>query len=337
MLPMKCLGIGLFCVALLGFTTEARAAVRLEYSREGRCPDEQAFRDVVAARMGFDPFEQGASARLVVTLAFRPPRSYEGRAELHDGRAVQWVEPIPAVPDCTSAVRALGLAVAVRLRESHDDPPPPSTPTAPVQAPMDEPKLFAGSEAPERTSTPMLAVKSSEAPSVGQEADRRVRVALDGGLSIATVPGEVAGEVAASAGYMLHPFSFWAEFRFTIPRETDYASAFRLLGGLVPCVHWRIGRSPEFFTCVVAQAGALWAHGVRPLVVTSRSTVLPYLGFGPRFGLELSIIASRLAWRGGGDLMFTAVRPQLTVNDRTPIWTASIVSGVVEAGLVLSF
>jgi hypothetical protein len=342
MLSMKYTSVGFFCAVLWSATAEARPTLRLEYSRKPgaeRCLDEHAFTNIVADRLGFDPFEQSASARLVVTMAFRPPRSYEGRAELHDGQTVRWVESSPAVPNCTSALRALGLAVSVRLRESQDDTPPPST--APV------PPSFTAPTAPEqpaptlpvseRSSIPLLAFKSTASPSAGQEADRRWRLGLDGGLSIATVPGEFAAEFALSAAYMLSPVSFGAEFRFTAPGTNEYVRGFRLLGGLVPCVHFRIKASPEFFTCVVAQVGPFFESGLAPPLAKSESMVLPYVGLGPRLGVEVPLIASRLAVRGGGDVMFAVVWPRVTVDDgQRVVWASSIVSGVIEVGLVLS-
>jgi hypothetical protein len=64
--------------------------------------------------------------------------------------------------------------------------------------------------------------------------------------------------------------------------------------------------------------------------------VLAYFGLGTRFGLDIPIMPSRLALRFGADAVVTVVRPQFAL-DRRVVWATSFVTGVVGAGVVISF
>src|SRR5262245_13665586 len=60
-------------LALFGTTAWAgpRASIRLSYDRDARatsCPDERQMRDLVAARLGYDPFTQAAEQSIAISI-----------------------------------------------------------------------------------------------------------------------------------------------------------------------------------------------------------------------------------------------------------------------------
>src|SRR5579872_1865932 len=70
------------------------ARVRLEYARgEGAtsCPDARAFAAAVAGRLGYEPFDPAAAARVMVAIDRRAP-SFDARIEMVDARGAPTAE-----------------------------------------------------------------------------------------------------------------------------------------------------------------------------------------------------------------------------------------------------
>ena len=129
-----------------------RSAVRLTYERGElkRCPEEQVFRDVLRARMSYDPFSPEAEARLVVTIVREGP-AYRGRAELRDrAGAVLWPRTLGPFADCQSLVEGLGLAVSIKLDPGGGEEPTPPPPSPPLPPSPEEKETTAPTPSPRR-------------------------------------------------------------------------------------------------------------------------------------------------------------------------------------------
>jgi hypothetical protein len=76
-------GVAAASLAVVGDASAQKASTaELAYrAPDAGCPDAASFRALVAARLGFDPFEPGASDRVVVDLTMRSGR-LEGRVEI---------------------------------------------------------------------------------------------------------------------------------------------------------------------------------------------------------------------------------------------------------------
>lgn len=103
---------------LLAASNTAGNGVRLEYEREAgaeRCPAQDEFESLVAARLGKSPWS--STADRVVRVVFTPDRSaMTGRMELLDGGAVLGVREVQSPSgDCREVAESLALAVGVAL------------------------------------------------------------------------------------------------------------------------------------------------------------------------------------------------------------------------------
>jgi len=91
--------------------------VALDYTSAPNCPDEGVFRSVVAGRLGYDAFSDGASNRVLVKVAPQG-RSYEGTIEWRDATG-QWQgdRTFPTRSnDCHELIRAMGFALALQIQ-----------------------------------------------------------------------------------------------------------------------------------------------------------------------------------------------------------------------------
>lgn len=319
------------CLFLLATPTWAaefppRSAVRLTYERGGikGCPDEQVFRDVMRARMSYDPFSPEAEAGLVVTIV-REGRAYRGRAELRDGGgAMLWPRTLGPFADCQALVEGLGLAVSVKL-----DPGGAEVPKAPPPLPLPLP--------PEEEET------TSPAPIPQRMDDRKVRPWIKLGasmvLGLGVAPRPAAG-IAADVGFRLPswPEALWValEMRAYPPAEghadagTMRVRTWQVTGAAIPCGHWRM-----LFGCGVVQMGTLWGTADTLGTGHAQTARLVHFSLGGRAGAEWQAL-DHLALRVSADALLAPLRQGLQVEG-VPQWVAPILSGAFEASVVVSF
>lgn len=318
---------------------EARAAdvSRLEYTAPaGACPDEQGFRDLVAARMnGVDPFAGALSdapaARTVVTIR-RVDRAYEGTIDRFDHGAAAGTRKLGGQASCARLAEDLATSVVLMVRPLVL-PKPPASPTetpAPTVAPPPPP-----APAPPSTSTPALpappAAPAATAPLPSPTPRPRIRIGAGPTVAFGTEPAPSIG-VSALVGVRWSLFSIDVEGRYDAPSSTagrpggGSVSASLAAGSLVPCVHAR-----WFVGCAVVSAGAARiSASVEPETHTR-----PYVGAGLRAGVEIPII-DPLVIQLAGDGLIAIVRPSASI-DSVPVWQAPPVSGLLGIRLVASF
>jgi hypothetical protein len=304
-----------------------RSAVRLTYDRGElkRCPDEQVFRDVLRARMSYDPFSPEAEARLVVTIV-REGHAYRGRAELRDRvGAVLWPRALGPFADCQSLVEGLGLAVSIKL-----DPGGGEGPTAPppLQRPLPP-------EEEEETTAP--------APSPRRTEELKVRPWIKLGasmvLGLGVAPRPAAG-IAADIGFRLPswPETLWValELRAFPPAEGQADAGILLVrtwqvtGAAIPCGHWRM-----LFGCGVVEMGTLWGTTDALATGHAQTARLFHFSLGGRAGAEWQAL-EHLTLRVSADALFAPLRQALQVEG-VPQWVAPILAGAFETSVVVSF
>ena len=135
------------CAALLLRSPVALAeppssGVRLSYVRvvpgTERCPNEQGFRDLVAAQMGeVDPFTSDGARELIVSFA-RKGRSFQGKLVLVDGAGTSTGVRELLGATCGAVAEDAALSVSIALR-AFARPSPPAAPGPRPSSPAPSP------------------------------------------------------------------------------------------------------------------------------------------------------------------------------------------------------
>ncbi len=217
----------------------AAVALRYEAPAELRCPDENALRQLVAARLGADPFLPQAPSLVTVKVLAGTPVQAEVTLE-SPGTPLRR-KTLSGV-DCTELMHAVAVTVALVVDPvlKRADPPAPVAPAVEVKAP----------ELP--APAPVVTAAPSEPPlhwaiSVGGSANA--------GLSLGVQPTlRLEGRVRAPI------WSIGLEGRFAWPvtgaLTQGALTTSAVLGAVVPCLHWK-----WLAGCVDFSAGALRLEG----------------------------------------------------------------------------
>jgi hypothetical protein len=305
---------------------QAPRQVRLEYARQdgaGACPDGAAIQAGVAARLGYEPFDDRADD--LVRASIQPSgHGLEARIALIDAKGSPKAERrlVSRQRDCAELASSVALAISIAI-----DPfglgPAPAGPGA--RAP-EEPEQAAS------PSPPQVSVVSSSEPvaaSRPRPLASQVGAALVGGLGAA--PSPTLG-LAASVGMRGGNLSLGLEGRVDLPASTSLrvgeASTALLVASLVPCAH--VGRVA---TCALFSAGALRAagHGL----VDSRTVTLPYAALGARVALAIPVTA-RWSLAMHGDVTAPLTTSKLAVDGAT-VWTSPMLSAALGLGVAATF
>ncbi|MFO0598145.1 MAG: hypothetical protein U0228_22775 [Myxococcaceae bacterium] len=235
--------LGLLPVLVASWAMGADLTLRYERPETGGCPDERALRELIAARLGVDPFvEQSTSvvavkvlagapwsATITLQTADNPPR----RRALTAGTCVELLDSV-----------AVAVALAVDPLVKKQEPPPPVE-SPPVAVPTPTPAPAPAPVAPPSAEPP----RTPLAWSVAAGASANVGLAVN-------VQPTLRVEGRARVGV----FSLGLEARFGWPipgaLSQGALATTPLLAGLVPCVHWW-----WLAGCVELSAGALRLEG----------------------------------------------------------------------------
>jgi hypothetical protein len=303
----------------LGVSTPALAAERaratLVYARRdpeaARCPDEATFRALVGARIGYDPFEDGADLSLSVDFG-RAGEELTARVRLGSrangerGRRTLRSSEI----DCAELSTSVALAVAMALDPEalRSQAPASPAPAEPSRPPEPKPSVIARPLEPrDRAERP--APRAPPGPGLGWR--------LDAGMAIGSgvVPGVTFGPRAAVA-LETRALSIGVEGAAALPgAETSSfgeVSASAVYGSLVPCAHPLSGAvRPEL--CLVGSLGARFAEAHS--VTRSHPTTDVYAALGPRAAAQVAITES-LGLRAFVELPVALSRVHLLIDDR---------------------
>jgi hypothetical protein len=310
---------------LFGAEADAAApsvAVRLAYTPADGCPSEKELRDIVAARMGRDPFTPAGAATPVAFLLradiARQRDGFVATLELRDpGGSVLWSRPPLAEADCGRLLNVIGgLTVTIAIDSAATAaaataPEPPPAPPPPPPAPPPPPP------------TP-----SSPWPSV------RVGVRAAAAIGVGPAP---AASLSADLGLGWQFFSIAAEGRADLPATGDGAMGVRwrtsvLAASVVPCGHYG-----WFFGCGVVSVGVLRVDHFNVLQPAQDSGI--YVAAGLRAGLEWPIVPA-FALRVSGDVLLNAhpLAVQVKFNQGlAEVWRSGPFAALIGAGLVVRF
>lgn len=119
-----------------GLARTVLVTAQLDYAAAPGCPSVDRFKEVVAAHLGYDPFQGDARERVVVQIE-SGGRTLEGRLEWRNvDRGSIGEQSFPSrTGDCTELVRAMGFALAVQIQlMATTERPSPAAP-APLPPP----------------------------------------------------------------------------------------------------------------------------------------------------------------------------------------------------------
>jgi hypothetical protein len=334
--------------ALLGLLWGAAAAVAQPRARvrfdhavaddagRGSCGDADAIKAGVAARLGYEPFDDAAPDRLKVVVR-RAGRNLTASIELvgADGDLKAERRLGSRIGDCAELLAALELAISIAIDPVHaraQGPAPleAAAPAAPAAAPPAEVEV-------ERPVPPAATPASSvvipaSAPAAppppappGKPLSARIAAGVVGGVGSA--PHRTIGAIGR-AGLRRGDLSLALEGRADLPASVPLRVGevrTSLLGaGLVPCVHLRF-----LGACVPVTAGALRAagHGIE----NSRKVTVFHLTIGVRLALAVPL-SSRLSLVVQADVAAPLTEIELRVDGKE-LWTTPALSSALGLGL----
>ncbi|WP_394825191.1 hypothetical protein [Pendulispora albinea] len=326
------------------------------------CPDESSFRNLVAARLGYDPFRP--DGRHAVTVKLQKERGrIRARAEVRRAGPAQGSGREPggapqaagarelAGEACEPLAAALATTVAMALdpvRGASGETSLPPLPNPKAETPPAGPTVVfieqaPGSQPPQenpapRESAPPRESSSARAAPPPREAhaapgERVAFVASVGPVaSFALAPAPTFGG-AMDIGFRYGAFSLSAEGRVEWTPSTatvdsgDRVEATVYSGALLPCVHFG-----GWLGCAVGRIGAF--QGRAPDVVRPSLGTSTFGAVGLRGGYALSItkiVAIRAAIEGALPLVRTTLK-----IDGTGVWTAPPGTAGVDLALVVT-
>jgi hypothetical protein len=301
--------------------------VRLVYVRRAgaeHCPEPDALRAAVAARLGYEPFQDDAKTVVTATLS-RQGRLLRAVIELRDasGALTGSREISSQENDCAELASAAALAISIAVdpksamrsaREARRPPPPPPEPSAGAPPPVPAaPEQKPPPPAPERPDPVFFRAGLDALGVLGAAPKPAFGALLHAGVRWRALSVALEGRADAPAG---------------IPVADGRVSASLFLGTIAACFH-----SWALVACGLVSAGAL--SGSNEGATASTHATTPFVSLGGRFGVEVHLIRGLYA-RGHFDLLGTATRTTLDV-DGVPVWRTPPLDGALGAGLLWSF
>lgn len=294
------------------------------------CPSEQVVRDLVVARLGYDPFDEHAALSMRISVSALE-RELVGAVELAgaDGTAVGRREIRGTAGHCDALSETLAIAAGIAL-EALVEPAgaalqPPGAHGPPALEPLDAepPPALARRQPRPREQTPAVPATVAE---------RGPRIDLYAGplgrLGASPAPGWGAS-VGASVGVATYTLGVEASFT-TMPAASAVSGGVSLRTsllsvGFVPCYALGVAR-----VCAVAAIGSLESEAqVEELRVAS--TLFAYAGV--RLGAVVPL-GRRVAFGAHLDLAASLVRASFDIGS-TSVWTNGPVLGELGLSLVL--
>jgi hypothetical protein len=303
------------------------------------CPDENTFRGLVAARLGYDPFVSAAVRTLAVDFE-RRGNEVIGRLDLSadgEGRAVKRTLRTRA-DDCFELATSMALVVAVAVDptalsgsvapEATPEPPEPTSP--PPAAPK--------ASAPAASAPTPASPRKSESP---EGSGSRLRFELAGLWTAGVVPARAVG-VRAGVGLDFGAWSVRGEGGFVSagsrenPGGAGEVSAFAVAGALAACVDPVGADAFGLDLCAVGSVGVLRSTAKDVMRAAPVSTVLSNVG--PRVA-PVVMLSQVLGLGIAAEAPIALSRAHLYIEDagvRNEVWAQPRVGFILAASLVAS-
>lgn len=334
---------GLIAGPLLAAAVALEPAARAEVPRlelrytvpEGvDCPSEDAFREMVSARLGRAPWATGedrgprpgeaagGSTRVAKVQVQGTNARLTGLMRLEERGQLVGERRFTPVGPCRELIETIAFALVVAvdpLRTAAAQPAPSASPAPPPEpAPSPAPELAAPSAPGARGPRPELEF----VPSLG----------IVG--SVAAMP-EVSFGLTVDVALRFPRFSLALEGRADLPRTAPLVMGGSVetalfVGGLIPCVRFGAGLG-----CLAARVGALRIKGEG--LEEPRTATELYSSVGLRGGYELEL-SEGFALRLTAELNFVLTR--ITITDQgvaVPFryWSTPLLNGDLGLALVL--
>lgn len=327
-------------LAVLAYSETAAAEparVTLTYARKdttaATCPDEPTFRNLVIARLGYDPFERAADSTLAVEFRTQGAEIAGSfvlgpTAKPGEKRAQRTLRDA----DCFELASSLALATAIAVdpdavRVGTSPPPTAPPPNAPPTAPP--------ANSPPKPPTPPP--PDDRAPPLWSPMSPRARITASFVLPVGLTPAPHGG-VRVGVGIDGGLWSLVAEGSFLFPSSSKASfgsvTASVAYGSLVPCAGLPLHRMLRLDLCAAASVGAMFA-GADDVAREDPQTHL-LATVGPRAGLTL-MPWSNVGFSATFDVPVNLERAHLLVDDegqQREVWAASRVGFVGGLGLV---
>lgn len=321
----------------------------LDYERETgaeRCPDAQALRDGVAARLGYDPFRDDSDRTVrVVVRAGDSEAPYSALIEIwtHD-RSEPGVRNLSSSDtNCEKLADTLEFTVSVAI----DPGSAGGRPTAGGGPDAGRRAVMAGllrlhdavgaadraqASAARRAADPAEPDNSSSStPDRDAPSPIVFRAGLGGGATVGTAPSPT-GLFRLGAELARRRWSIRLDGRMELPARRSVADGnletSLALGELAAC-----GTIEFAFGCAVGSLGRLRMTGLD--LADTRSGTQLYAATGARAGGDLRL-SKTFTLRLQGQLLAALVRTRAVV-DSTTVWTTPDFSGSVSSLLVVDF
>jgi hypothetical protein len=316
-------------IATASVASPARTA-RLTYSRNtdaSDCPDADAIRAGVVARLGYEPFDDrpNVAANMVVSATVnRVGRALEARIQIAgaDGKGTAERRLVSRQSDCLELASAMELAISIAIDPLAGDRPRPAAPAPPSPPPPAPPPRPPATVIVVREPAPPPA-PAPPPPAPGVPIVFQVRL---GGLGAvgAAAAATVGGSVQASA--RRGSFSLGLEGRGDLPATTTLTlgsapvgemQTSLLIGSLVPCALRGVLEG-----CALLSAGAIRASA-RDLDRPQEASA-PFVAVGARVGLELPL-GGVLSAGAHADVLAPLTQLVLRVSGQ-PVWTSPAIT-----------
>jgi hypothetical protein len=304
----------------------------MDYAGNAGCPDPKAFEDLVSARLGYDPFREGATENVLVHIA---PRSggLEGRIEWRDstGRWAGDQSLRAASNDCRHLVRALAAALAVQIQLLATTRPGAVTATANPKDTDPLPETSAQLPVPPTLSAPIVpdqppaAPDGPESPVRGTAPELRPVFAVGAGASVGfgmSSSPVLLGRVLGSLAWQHVFVELAAEASTaTTTRRADGAgfSQQHLLASVAACASLT-----RWSACLLGKGGEVRMAGES--IDHPTSAVVPLVEAGARIGI-VQRLGRHFLVDAHVDGLANVIRWTATL-DQIPVWTAPRLSGV---------
>ncbi|CAN5885579.1 hypothetical protein BH11MYX4_BH11MYX4_22920 [soil metagenome] len=301
-----------------------RAVRRLVYAAPPPgCPDAASFRDLVAARLGYDPFDDTGALDVTVEITMQRGK-LQGRAEVAREAMPSGTRELSGELDrCEPLATALATTVAIALDAGHDAPQvEPATIVPPPLAPPP---------------SSVLAVREN------QDVPPPSRPPRPPGVSLVAFAGAVASAAVApgptfgpdlGAGFRIGSLSLEASARVETTLSdarvsaTNHVDATIFSAGVVPCAH--LG---ALAGCFFGRIGAFHARAVDVANPSLHTWIFAAAGLRGAYTLPLS---TSVGLRGALEAGLPLVRTSLEIDDRS-VWTAPPVFAGASVALLVKF
>jgi hypothetical protein len=291
----------------------------LDYQRQegaAACPETSAIQVGVAARLGYDPFDEKAGERLRVAIR-QAARGLEARIEMDDADGKPKAERrlVSRQRDCKELAFSVELAISIAI-----DPSGSAPPAAGAWSDTSSPPIGTDTPAP---SAP-LEVVPEPARGSARPLSADLAAALVGGLGSA--PSSSLG-ASVGAGLRAERSSLSIEARADLPSSMSLragnVSTSLFTASLIPCL-----RDTYLAFCALATAGVLRAAGHN--LVDSRQITLFYGAVGVRIAAFYPL-THRWSLALQGDAVAPLTETSLTV-DGANVWSSSTLAFALGLG-----